>query len=40
MASGGVARLVSGRWSKWVVLALWIVVLAVGAPLAGKLSGV
>ena len=40
MATGGVARLVSGRWSKWVVLALWIVVLAAGAPLAGKLSGV
>jgi RND superfamily putative drug exporter len=40
MTTGGVARLVSGRWSKWVVLALWIVVLAVGAPLAGKLSGV
>ncbi|HEY0532868.1 MAG TPA: MMPL family transporter [Actinoplanes sp.] len=40
MATGGVARLVSGRWSKWVVLALWIVVLAVAAPMAGKLSGV
>jgi RND superfamily putative drug exporter len=40
MATGGVARLVSGRWSKWIVLALWIVVLAVAAPMAGKLSGV
>jgi RND superfamily putative drug exporter len=40
MATGGIARLVSGRWSKWIVLALWIVVLAVGAPMAGKLSGV
>ncbi len=40
MASGGVARLVCGRWSKWIVLALWIVVLAMAVPLAGKLSGV
>lgn len=40
MATGGVARLVCGRWSKWIVLALWIVVLAFAAPLAGKLSGV
>jgi RND superfamily putative drug exporter len=38
--TGGWARLVCGRWSKWAVLALWIVVLAVGAPLAGKLTGV
>ena len=34
MATGGVARLVCGRWSKWIVLALWIVVLAVAAPMA------
>ena len=40
MATGGIARLVSGRWSKWIVLALWIVVLAIALPLAGKLSGV
>lgn len=40
MATGGMARLVSGRRSKWIVLALWIVVLAVAAPMAGKLSGV
>src|SRR3978361_2199035 len=38
--TGGVARLVCGRWSKWIVLGLWIVVLAVAGPLAGKLSGV
>jgi RND superfamily putative drug exporter len=37
---GGWAGLVCGRWSKWVVLALWVVILAVGAPLAGKLTGV
>jgi RND superfamily putative drug exporter len=40
MASGGVARLVCGRWTKWIVLAFWIVILAVAAPLAGKLTGV
>src|SRR4051794_41443117 len=40
MATGGVARLVCGRWSKWIVLGLWVVVLAVAGPLAGKLSGV
>ncbi|GAB1693711.1 MMPL family transporter [Krasilnikovia sp. M28-CT-15] len=38
--TGGVARLVCGRWTKWLVLALWIVVLAVAGPLAGKLTGV
>jgi RND superfamily putative drug exporter len=37
---GGWAQLVCGRWSKWAVLALWIVVLALGAPLAGKLTDV
>jgi RND superfamily putative drug exporter len=40
MATGGVARLVCGRWSKWAVLALWIVVLVLAAPMAGKLTGV
>nr|WP_221379479.1 MMPL family transporter [Actinoplanes polyasparticus] len=40
MATGGVARLVCGRWSKWVVLALWIVVLGLAGPLAGKLGEV
>src|SRR5215207_4643538 len=37
----GVRRIVSlpsGRWSKWVVLAFWIVVFAVAGPLAGKLN--
>ncbi|HEY7272009.1 MAG TPA: MMPL family transporter [Actinoplanes sp.] len=38
--TGGIARLVCGRWSKWIVLALWIAVLAVAVPLAGKLTGV
>ncbi|MGX6603503.1 MMPL family transporter [Micromonosporaceae bacterium Da 78-11] len=40
MATGGIARLVCGRWSKWVVLALWIVVLAMAGPLAGRLTDV
>ena len=34
------AKLVCGRWSKWIVLALWLGVLVVLGPLAGKLSGV
>jgi RND superfamily putative drug exporter len=40
MATGGIARLVCGRWSKWIVLAVWVAVLVVAGPLAGKLSGV
>ncbi|WP_131742669.1 MMPL family transporter [Actinomadura roseirufa] len=28
-----------GRWSKYVVLGIWLVVLAVAAPMAGKLTG-
>ncbi|GGL16787.1 MMPL family transporter [Mangrovihabitans endophyticus] len=34
------AKLVCGRWSKWIVLGLWTVILAVAGPMAGKLSGV
>ncbi|MEV4702469.1 MMPL family transporter [Actinoplanes sp. NPDC049316] len=34
------AWLVCGRWTKWIVLGLWVVVLAVAGPLAGKLTGV
>jgi RND superfamily putative drug exporter len=33
------ARLVCGRWSKWIVLALWLIILGVAGPLAGKLTG-
>src|SRR3954452_19832736 len=40
MAKGGIAGQVGGRWSKWFVLALWVVVLAIAGPLAGKLGGV
>jgi putative drug exporter of the RND superfamily len=39
-AARGMARLVSGRRTKWVVLALWVVVFAIAGPLAGKLNGV
>ncbi|KES05192.1 membrane protein [Streptomyces toyocaensis] len=34
----GIARLVCGRRSKWLVLVLWLVVLLVTAPLAQKLT--
>jgi RND superfamily putative drug exporter len=34
----GIAHLVCGRRSKWVVLALWIIVLVVVSPLAQKLN--
>ncbi|WP_239123298.1 MMPL family transporter [Rhizocola hellebori] len=34
------ASAVSGRWTKWVVLALWVMVFAVASPLAGKLTEV
>ena len=36
---GRTARLVCGRRVKWVILALWVVVLVVAAPFAGKLTG-
>jgi RND superfamily putative drug exporter len=38
--TGGIARLVCGRWSKWIVLGIWVVVIAMAGPLAGKLTGV
>ncbi len=38
--TGRIARLVCGRWTKWIVLAFWVVVIAVAGPLAGKLTGV
>jgi len=37
---GSFAHLVCGRWSKWIVLALWLGVLVIAGPLAGKLSSV
>lgn len=35
----GVARLLCGRRTKWLVVVLWLVVLVLAAPLAGKLMG-
>lgn len=35
----GVAALVCGRRTKWLVVALWLIVLVVAAPLAQKLTG-
>ncbi|WP_436520172.1 MMPL family transporter [Actinoplanes sp. HUAS TT8] len=40
MTTGSFARLVCGRRTKWIVLALWIVVLVFAGSLAGKLGGV
>jgi RND superfamily putative drug exporter len=37
--AGKLASLPCGRWAKWVVLVFWVIVLAVAAPLAGKLTG-
>jgi RND superfamily putative drug exporter len=37
--AGRVARLPCGRRTKWLVLALWVVLLAALGPLAGKLTG-
>ncbi|MBY8880987.1 MMPL family transporter [Streptomyces sp. PLK6-54] len=37
-ASRGIAHLVCGRRSKWVVLAVWIIVLVAVSPLAQKLN--
>jgi len=34
------ASMVCGRRTKWIVLALWVVVFAVAGPLAGKLTGI
>jgi RND superfamily putative drug exporter len=36
----GIARLVCGRRTKWIVLAAWIVLTVIAGPLAGKLTGV
>src|SRR2546421_2125901 len=36
----GISAVVCGRWTKWVVLAVWLVILGVAGPLAGKLTGV
>jgi putative drug exporter of the RND superfamily len=33
-------KLVCGRWSKWIVLGLWLAILVIAAPMAGKLTSV
>ena len=35
-----IARFPCGRWTKWAVLAAWLVVFVVAGPLAGKLTGI
>jgi len=37
---GGIAGLVCGRWTKWMVVVFWVAVLAVAIPLASKLTSV
>lgn len=39
MNASRMARLPCGRWTKWAVLVLWLVILGIAAPLAGKLTG-
>jgi putative drug exporter of the RND superfamily len=34
-----IAGIPAGRWTKWVVVAFWLVVLVVAFPLSGKLTG-
>ena len=34
-----IASLVSGRVTKWIILAFWVVVFGVVGPLSGKLMG-
>jgi RND superfamily putative drug exporter len=34
-----IAEIPAGRWTKWVVVAFWLVVLVVAFPLSGKLTG-
>jgi RND superfamily putative drug exporter len=38
MAGMKIATFVCGRWTKWAVLAFWVVVFVVAGPLAGKLN--
>ncbi len=39
-ANRQIARIPCGRRTKWLVVAFWVVVVAVAGPLAGKLNGV
>jgi len=35
-----IASAVTGRWSRWVVIAIWVLAVAALVPLSGKLAGV
>jgi RND superfamily putative drug exporter len=35
---GSIARLPAGRRAKWVVVAFWLIIVALAGPLAGKLT--
>src|ERR1700691_576651 len=35
----GIAGVASGRRTKWAVLVFWLIIVAVAAPLSGKLTG-
>ncbi len=37
--TSAIVRVPGGRRTKWVVLALWLIVMAVAGPLSGKLTG-
>jgi putative drug exporter of the RND superfamily len=39
MNASRMAGLPCGRWTKWIILVLWLVILGIAAPLAGKLTG-
>ena len=38
-AARRLAEIPAGRWTKWLVVGFWVVVVAVAYPLAGKLTG-
>ena len=39
-AARWLASVVSGRWTKWIILALWLTIFVLAGPLAGKLQEV
>jgi RND superfamily putative drug exporter len=39
MNASRMAGLPCGRWTKWIILVFWLVILAIAGPLAGKLTG-
>ena len=38
-AGSRIAGIPCGRWTKWLVVGFWVVVVVVAGPLAGKLTG-